>query len=45
MPEREGYRFVGWYTDAELKNIWDFSTEIEIEEDSEFRLYAGWQTI
>lgn len=45
MPEREGYLFVGWYTDAELKNIWDFSTEIEIEEDSEFRLYAGWQTI
>ena len=29
-PEREGYVFTGWYTEAEAINLWDFDTKAEI---------------
>ena len=44
VPEREDYEFTGWFTEPECLNIWDFNTVLEIAEDTEFRLYAGWQT-
>ena len=44
-PTREGYAFTGWYTEAECANKWDFNIAPEIEEDTEFRLYAGWRAI
>ena len=42
-PEREGYEFGGWYTEPECVNVWDFDVAPTIEEDTEFRLYAGWK--
>lgn len=42
-PERTGYEFTGWYTEAECVNKWNFDTPPVIEEGEEFRLYAGWQ--
>ena len=27
-PTREGYTFTGWFTDEELENEYDFSTEV-----------------
>lgn len=42
-PERTGYEFTGWYTEAECINKWNFDTPPVIEEGEEFRLYAGWQ--
>ena len=42
-PEREGYIFTGWYTEAEAINLWDFDTNTEIPDGEELRLYAGWQ--
>jgi uncharacterized repeat protein (TIGR02543 family) len=42
-PEREGYEFTGWFTDADCYNIWNFDNEKGIESGDEFRLYAGWQ--
>ena len=44
-PEREGYIFDGWYIEPECINKWDFETSPVIEEDAEFRLYAGWRSI
>ncbi len=44
-PERNGYEFIGWYTEPECINKWDFETSPVIEEDAEFRLYAGWRSI
>ena len=38
-PTRSGYKFTGWYKDAALTSLWDFSTEIVI---SNITLYAGW---
>ena len=37
-PAKEGYDFAGWYTDADLKNEYDFSEKIT----KSFRLYAKW---
>ena len=42
-PERDGYEFTGWFTDANCSYIWNFDNEKEIEVGDEFRLYAGWQ--
>ena len=50
-PEREGYRFAGWYKDAECTVPWNFYTDlVEIEYDDngeriyeEIRLYAKWE--
>ena len=38
IPEREGYVFTGWYTDAECKNRYDFTGKIT----GDMTLYAGW---
>ena len=44
-PEREGYRFGGWYTDEEFTNAWDFE-EDTVSEDTLVEgmvvLYAMW---
>lgn len=37
-PEREGYIFNGWYTDAENTESFDFSTTVS----EDMTLYAGW---
>jgi uncharacterized repeat protein (TIGR02543 family) len=42
-PERNGYEFTGWFTDSNCLNIWDFDSAKELSNDTEFRLYAGWQ--
>lgn len=44
-PERSGYEFIGWYTEAECKNLWNFEQSPEIKEGEEFRLYAGWRAL
>ncbi len=44
-PEREGYEFTGWYTEANCENLWDFNVSPEIKEGEEFRLYAGWRRL
>ena len=42
-PVRSGYEFTGWYTDSECINAWDFDVSPDIEDDTEFRLYARWR--
>ena len=50
-PTREGYNFVGWYKEAECKNIWDFEKDeviIEFDESGEriyeeIKLFAKWE--
>lgn len=42
-PEREGYEFTEWYTEPECNNAWDFDELPDMEENMEFRLYAGWR--
>jgi uncharacterized repeat protein (TIGR02543 family) len=37
-PKRDGYVFGGWYTDKELKNVFDFATPIK----ADTTLYAKW---
>lgn len=39
-PVREGYQFVGWYSDIDLKNYWDFDTDTV---EGNTTLYAKWQ--
>ena len=39
-PVREGYRLVGWYTDIDLKNPWDFDTDTV---QGNMTLYAKWE--
>ncbi|KMQ49463.1 Peptidoglycan N-acetylglucosamine deacetylase [Chitinispirillum alkaliphilum] len=41
VPQRTNYKFVGWYSDEELTELWDFSTPIT--EDN--TLYVKWETI
>ena len=41
-PEKEGYIFDGWYSDTELKNLFEFNSTI-INED--IKLYAKWKEI
>lgn len=38
-PVREGYTFIGWYTDKDYKNKYDFNTKIT----SDITLYAKWE--
>ena len=40
-PTREGYEFAGWFTDEELKNEFDFDTEIT----ANITLYAKWEPL
>ncbi len=50
-PKREGYKFAGWYKEAECVNAWDFENDIvEINFDEEGNriyeeicLYARWE--
>lgn len=44
-PVRNGYEFTGWFTEAECTNSWDFDVTPTMEEDAEFRLYAGWRPL
>jgi len=39
-PEREGYQFVGWYADIDLKDEWDFEQDTV---EKNMVLYAKWQ--
>ncbi len=39
-PTRSGYRFKGWYTDADCKNAFDFSTKLTTQS---LTLYAKWE--
>lgn len=43
VPVRAGYSFIGWYTEPECINVWDFETVPNIADKTEFRLYASWQ--
>lgn len=44
-PERKGYEFIGWYTEPECINVWDFDLSPNIKEDTVFKLYAKWRAI
>ena len=39
-PVRDGYKFVGWYSDLDLQNEWDFEND---KVDGNLTLYAKWQ--
>ena len=39
-PVRDGYEFAGWYTDKELKNLFDYETA---EITGPLTLYAAWK--
>ena len=39
-PVREGYRLVGWYTDIDLQNPWDFDADTV---RGNMTLYAKWE--
>ena len=41
-PEREGYTFNGWYTDAECTSGWNFDVDKPI---SNMTLYGGWEKV
>ncbi len=41
-PEKEGFKFDGWYADSELTEKWDFLTS---EADEDTILYAKWETL
>ena len=41
-PTREGYRFVGWFTDSACSESWDVENRT-IETD--MTLYAGWEKL
>ena len=38
-PKKENYEFIGWYTDADFTEAYDFSTEIT----EDITLYAKWK--
>lgn len=40
-PTREGYRFTGWYTDADCTEQYDFDTPVT----ANLTLYAGWESL
>ncbi len=40
-PVKEGYNFLGWYTDKELKKEFNFNSEIT----NDITLYAGWSAL
>ncbi len=43
-PVRNGYELIGWYTESECINAWDFNVSPVMEEGAEFRLYAAWRS-
>ena len=40
-PEREGHTFLGWFTDIQGGEKWDFASEV----DTDLNLYARWEPI
>ena len=40
LPTREGYTFIGWYTDAECTMGWNFDIDYPT---SDMTLYGGWE--
>lgn len=40
IPNRSGYTFTGWYTDASCETLYDFSTTLT---DNWTVVYAGWE--
>ncbi len=38
-PIRTGYRFLGWYTDEDCRNAYDFNSPVT----TDLTLYAGWE--
>ena len=40
LPEKEGYTFIGWYTDSSLSTAWNFDTDYPT---SDMTLYGGWE--
>ena len=41
-PEKDGFKFDGWYSDSELTEKWDFLTS---EADEDTVLYAKWEEL
>ena len=41
-PYNGSKTFLGWYTEKECINKWDFSKNIELEENQVLKLYAKW---
>ncbi|MGE8037593.1 leucine-rich repeat protein, partial [Lysinibacillus sp. NPDC093692] len=39
-PVKDGYEFIGWHKDAELKNTWDFTKD---KVTADITLYAKWK--
>lgn len=39
-PEKEGFRFLGWFRDEGCSELWDFEKDTV---QSEMTLYAGWE--
>ena len=42
LPTRDGYTFIGWYTDAGCTSGWNFDTDIP---SSSMVLYGGWEKV
>lgn len=40
-PTYEGWTFVGWFSDADFKNAYDFATPVT----SDITIYAGWNEV
>lgn len=38
-PTKDGYTFIGWYTDADCTNLYDFTQPVT----GDLTLYAGWK--
>ena len=41
-PYNNGKKFLGWYTEKECINEWNFDTKIELGENEVLNLYAKW---
>ena len=44
-PTREGYEFMGWFTDETGTEEYDFSQPINAEGQESLSLFAGWHVI
>lgn len=44
VPEKDGYKFIGWYKEKECINEWDFNNDTVILDENcdEIKLYAKW---
>ena len=40
LPTKEGYTFIGWYTDSACTNGWNFDTDYPT---ADMTLYGGWE--